>query len=124
MSGSRDWQSSFVTELTNDLRRRLREVENEATTLRRGPHDSRTERGITPRAVATRDRRVSARESLQRRVLGALEETPGVRASVLALSERRDAQELKELLEDLQAQGIVEQDGLGWRRADTASATL
>ena len=76
---------------------------------------------VAPMASTTREPRVSARESLQRRVLGALEETPGVRASVLALSERRDAQDLKELLEDLRAQGVVEQDGLGWRRADVAA---
>ena len=122
MNTSRGWQSPFVRDLANDLRTRLHELECEAENLRQALAIlDRTDPAATRELATASASHLSLREALQRRVLAALEETPGLRASVLALSERRDAHELREFLEDLRAQGLVERDGLGWRRPSPVS---
>ena len=103
-------ESPFVARLASDLRSRLGAIEAEADRIRD--------------ALAILDWRVQRRSgkwsrpraNLPERLLAALEGHPGTRASLLALDNCEEAHEITAVLERMQAAGMVERDGLGWRR--------
>src|SRR4051794_4699270 len=99
MSVTRREQSAFIVGLSAQLRGRLNAVEFEARALRRAL--AVLEHPVARSPAQRRADHPSTPEAFRRRVLRAVEDDPGARASLLALSEGRDAQEIKQILEDL-----------------------
>ncbi len=64
----------------------------------------------------------SSKLELSTRILDAVGEEPGVRASMLALVCRIPAAAIKSELDALNRAGVVERDGLGWKLATPAPA--
>jgi predicted Rossmann fold nucleotide-binding protein DprA/Smf involved in DNA uptake len=106
-------RSAFTTRLRADIRARLDVLESEAEALRRALTilDGTPKRLHTPRAATRKP------EDPTQAILRALADGPGARASVIALSEGRQPEEIKKTLDELEAAGRVERDGLGWRLA-------
>lgn len=95
---------SFVPRLEHDLRRHLAMLEREARAVRRALK-------ALEDPVVGRVGRASGPDDLR----AALASTPGTRASVLAVGLGRNMSDVRQELESLEADGIVERHGLGWR---------
>src|SRR4051812_34825755 len=105
--------SPFVRRLEGELRSRLSEIDREARGLRAA---LAALEGSPPR------RRRQSQEDLRRVILAAVTETPGSRASVLALGSGWEVDDVRAALLELEHAGLVERDGLGWRRAEMDAA--
>src|SRR4051794_24841593 len=119
MTAPRYRPSRFLEALSADLHERLDTVECEAGVLRaalaclEGPAQS---------SGAINGRGLSTPDAVRRRLLRALEKNPGTRASLLALTKKRPADDIRRILEQLGESGLVEPDGLGWRLASSVEA--
>jgi hypothetical protein len=95
--------SPFVGQLRDDLSARLVLLEREAKIIRR------TLRVLGERPAS------GTKRSLAEDVVRELHASPGSRASLLALTLRRDVTEVQAVLRRLEVANAVERDGLGWR---------
>ena len=103
----------YVPDLCCRLRARLGELEAETRAIR-----DALDRLETPRraGAATASRRAQREVNEDETViLRALQESPGSRASMLALATELEPADVRSVLERLESSGIVRRDGLGWR---------
>lgn len=102
----------YVSGLCSRLRARLGDLEAETNAIRAALNCLEAPRSMKAASASTREQH--ALDGDETVIVRALQESPGSRASLLALATDLESADVRSVLERLESSGMVRRDGLGW----------